>query len=67
MVVHWDDVAAVRIEEGDLRGTRWRLGAAAGAKRVGLSRYPRSGKLSVRGVRAKFLVQRVDYWEGEPS
>ena len=27
------------IDEGDLRGTRWRLGAAAGASRTGLSRY----------------------------
>jgi uncharacterized cupin superfamily protein len=27
--------------------------------------YPRSGKLSVRGVRAIFRVQRVDYWDGE--
>jgi uncharacterized cupin superfamily protein len=27
--------------------------------------YPRSGKLSVRGVKAIFRVQRVDYWDGE--
>ena len=27
--------------------------------------YPRSGKLRVRGVRATFRVQRVDYWDGE--
>jgi uncharacterized cupin superfamily protein len=39
MIVHWDDVEPVVIDRGDLRGTRWRLGAAAGAARVGLSRY----------------------------
>ena len=39
MHVHWDDVAPVAIDAGDLRGTRWRLGAAAGATRTGLSRY----------------------------
>jgi uncharacterized cupin superfamily protein len=27
--------------------------------------YPRSGKLSVRGVKAIFRIQRVDYWDGE--
>jgi uncharacterized cupin superfamily protein len=27
--------------------------------------YPRSGKVSLRGVRAVFRVQRVDYWDGE--
>ena len=27
--------------------------------------YPRSQKLSVRGVGAMFRVQRVDYWDGE--
>lgn len=27
--------------------------------------YPRSGKLSIRGVNAIFRVQRVDYWDGE--
>lgn len=39
MLVHWDDVEPVAIDHGDLRGTRWRLGAAAGATRTGLSRY----------------------------
>ena len=39
MHVHWDDVEPVAIDEDDLRGTRWRLGAAAGTARVGLSRY----------------------------
>jgi uncharacterized cupin superfamily protein len=39
MIVHWDDVEPVVIDRGDLRGTRWRLGPAAGAARVGLSRY----------------------------
>jgi uncharacterized cupin superfamily protein len=39
MHVHWDDVEPVAIDDGDLRGTRWRLGAAAGTTRVGLSRY----------------------------
>ena len=37
--VHWDDVEPVAIGDGELRGTRWRLGAAAGTARVGLSRY----------------------------
>jgi uncharacterized cupin superfamily protein len=43
MVIHWDDVEARAIEGDHLRGTRWRLGAAAGAQRVGLSRYRLAG------------------------
>jgi uncharacterized cupin superfamily protein len=39
MVIHSDEVEPVAIEATHLRGTRWRLGAAAGADRVGLSRY----------------------------
>src|SRR2546423_8389066 len=39
MIVHLDDVAPEVVDRGDLRGTRWRLGAAAGARRAGLSRY----------------------------
>jgi uncharacterized cupin superfamily protein len=39
MLAHTDDVAPVAIDGGQLRGTRWRLGAAAGADRIGLSRY----------------------------
>jgi uncharacterized cupin superfamily protein len=39
MPLHWDDVEPEPIDNGDLRGTRWRLGAAAGAVRTGLSRY----------------------------
>jgi uncharacterized cupin superfamily protein len=39
MVTHWDEVEPVAIEGTHLRGTRWRLGSAAGADRVGLSRY----------------------------
>jgi uncharacterized cupin superfamily protein len=39
MVTHWDEVEPVAIEGTHLRGTRWRLGAAAGAEGVGLSRY----------------------------
>jgi uncharacterized cupin superfamily protein len=39
MVTHWDEVEPVAIEGTHLRGTRWRLGAAAGAASVGLSRY----------------------------
>jgi uncharacterized cupin superfamily protein len=39
MLVHRDDVEAEVIDRGELRGTRWRLGAAAGATRTGLSRY----------------------------
>jgi uncharacterized cupin superfamily protein len=39
MVVHVDDVEPRVIEGAQLRGTRWRLGAAAGAVRAGLSRY----------------------------
>jgi uncharacterized cupin superfamily protein len=39
VIVHWDDVEAIAIAGGDLRGTRWKLGAAAGATRTGLSRY----------------------------
>jgi uncharacterized cupin superfamily protein len=39
MLVHWDAVEPVVIADADLRGRRWRLGAAAGAARAGLSRY----------------------------
>jgi uncharacterized cupin superfamily protein len=39
MATHWDEVEPVVIEGTNLRGTRWRLGAAAGADGVGLSRY----------------------------
>jgi uncharacterized cupin superfamily protein len=39
MVTHWDEVEPVAIEGTHLRATRWRLGAAAGARDVGLSRY----------------------------
>lgn len=39
MVTHWDEVEPVAIEGTQLRGTRWRLGGAAGADRAGLSRY----------------------------
>jgi len=39
MATHWDEVEPVVIEGLQLRGTRWRLGAAAGAEGVGLSRY----------------------------
>jgi uncharacterized cupin superfamily protein len=39
MVTHWDEVEPVAIEGTQLRGTRWRLGRAAGTDRVGLSRY----------------------------
>jgi uncharacterized cupin superfamily protein len=39
MVIHSDDVEAVAIDGEQLRGTRWRLGVAAGARDAGLSRY----------------------------
>jgi uncharacterized cupin superfamily protein len=39
MLAHTDDVAPVAIDGAQLRGTRRRLGAAAGADRIGLSRY----------------------------
>jgi uncharacterized cupin superfamily protein len=39
MVTHWDDVAPIAVEGTELRGTCWRLGAAAGARQTGLSRY----------------------------
>jgi uncharacterized cupin superfamily protein len=39
VIAHPDDVAPEIIDNGDLRGTRWRLGAAAGCSRTGLSRY----------------------------
>lgn len=38
-LVHIDDVEGVARASGDLKSTRWRLGAAAGAKRIGLSRW----------------------------
>jgi uncharacterized cupin superfamily protein len=39
MVIHWDEVEPRVIEGTELRGTRWLLGAAAGASDAGLSRY----------------------------
>jgi uncharacterized cupin superfamily protein len=39
MLCHWDDVPWVTHEHGDLRCERMRLGTAAGARAVGLSRY----------------------------
>jgi uncharacterized cupin superfamily protein len=39
MLAHTDDVEPLAIDGAQLRGTRWRLGAAAGADRIGLSRY----------------------------
>jgi uncharacterized cupin superfamily protein len=39
MICHWDEVSRTRLEHGDLRCERQRLGAAAGARDVGLSRY----------------------------
>jgi uncharacterized cupin superfamily protein len=39
MLAHWDEVERSAIDGAHLRGTRWRLGAAAGAERTGLSRY----------------------------
>jgi uncharacterized cupin superfamily protein len=38
-IVHLDEVEQQVIEDGDLRGRRARVGAAAGARRAGLSRY----------------------------
>jgi uncharacterized cupin superfamily protein len=43
MVTHWDEVEPRVVAGANLRGTRWRLGAAAGAERVGLSRYRLAG------------------------
>jgi uncharacterized cupin superfamily protein len=39
MLAHWDEVDWTQIDRGPLRGSRQRLGAAAGAARAGLSRY----------------------------
>ncbi len=39
MLCHWDDVPVTDLARGDLAGRRRRLGAAAGAARLGLSRY----------------------------
>lgn len=39
MLTHRDDAPAETIDRGPLRGTRWRLGPAAGTRRIGLSRY----------------------------
>ena len=27
--------------------------------------YPRSGKVSLRGIKVRFHVERVGYWDGE--
>jgi uncharacterized cupin superfamily protein len=37
--IHWDDVEPRRFDGEQLRGTGWRLGTAAGAERIGLTRY----------------------------
>ncbi len=39
MLCHWDDVPPLDLARGDLGGLRRRLGSAAGARRLGLSRY----------------------------
>lgn len=39
MLCHWDDVPPIDLARGDLGGLRRRLGAAAGAPRLGLSRF----------------------------
>src|SRR5436305_9641513 len=38
-IVHFADVAPIVIDRGPLQGRRYRLGAAAGMYRAGLSRY----------------------------
>src|SRR5690348_3137770 len=38
-LIHLDDVDGVRSDRDVLRGTRYRIGAAAGCARIGLSRY----------------------------
>src|SRR4051794_7966172 len=38
-LVHFDDVEEIVIDRGPLQGRRQRLAAAAGARRIGLSRY----------------------------
>lgn len=42
-----------------------RLLAYGQRDRGDIAYYPRSGKVSIRGIDAIFRVQRVDYWEGE--
>ena len=39
MLLHWDDIEPVAIDDGDLRGRRWRVPTAAAELRAGLSRY----------------------------
>ena len=57
MVCHWDDVEREAIDRGELGGE--------GLNPNDICFYPRSGKLSVRGVRAIFRIERADYWDGE--
>ncbi|MEA2306432.1 MAG: hypothetical protein QOH43_3712, partial [Solirubrobacteraceae bacterium] len=38
-LTHWDDVPERSYDDGELRGVRRRLAAAAGAREIGLSRY----------------------------
>jgi uncharacterized cupin superfamily protein len=28
--------------------------------------YPRSNKVALRGIKARFAIERVEYWDGEP-
>jgi uncharacterized cupin superfamily protein len=39
MLCHWDDVPSTTLENGDIRAVHRRLGEAAGAVGIGLSRY----------------------------
>jgi hypothetical protein len=74
MVTHWDDIAPRVVDVGDLRARSRDLGRAAGSRRLGMRRrdiapggrfYPRSGKVAIRGLKAVFRVQQLDYWDGE--
>src|ERR671930_245052 len=54
MVTHWAEVEPAAIEGTHLRGTRWRLGRAAGAERGGFRRYRlRAGDLILHRASAE--------------
>ena len=37
-LVHWDDLDPVRVEDGEIAATWWRIGEAAGSRQVGANR-----------------------------
>ena len=65
-VAHWDDVEGARREAGHIGGTWRNLGLATTREPNDIAYYPRSGKVSLRGVGVIGRIERLGYWDGEP-